>query len=105
MPDKVELMQEETMTSAVAPPEAPRPRRGLSSARWIAQGLVGAAFLMAGGMKLIMSADDLAKQGATVSMGLVRFIGVAEVAGALGVILPSATRILPRLTALAAVGL
>jgi len=37
--------------------------------------------------------------------GLVRFIGVVELAGALGVILPAATRIQPRLTPLAAAGL
>jgi hypothetical protein len=36
--------------------------------------------------------------------GLVKFIGVAEVSGALGVILPAATRIRPLLTPLAAVG-
>jgi len=36
---------------------------------------------------------------------LVRFIGVAEVAGAIGLILPAATRIKPVLTPLAAVGI
>ncbi len=34
-----------------------------------------------------------------------RFIGAAELAGAIGLILPAATRILPKLTALAATGL
>jgi putative oxidoreductase len=37
--------------------------------------------------------------------GLVRFIGVCEIAGALGLILPAAFKILPRLTAFAATGL
>jgi uncharacterized membrane protein YphA (DoxX/SURF4 family) len=92
------------MTSSAATLSAPKPRRGLSIALWIAQSLLAAAFLMAGGMKLLMSAADLTKQGAA-SVGLARFIGVAEVAGALGVILPGVTRILPRLTALAALGL
>jgi hypothetical protein len=36
---------------------------------------------------------------------LVRFIGVAELAGGLGVLLPAATRIKPWLTPLAAAGL
>jgi hypothetical protein len=37
--------------------------------------------------------------------GLTRFIGFAELAGAVGLILPAATGIMPRLTALAAAGL
>ena len=35
---------------------------------------------------------------AAVPIGLVRFIGVSELSGALGLILPAATRVLPRLT-------
>ena len=39
------------------------------------------------------------------SADLVRFIGVSEVAGAIGVVLPAATRVRPGLTPLAAIGL
>ncbi len=42
---------------------------------------------------------------ADLSVGLVRFIGVAELAAGVGLILPAATRIMPGLTRLAAVGL
>jgi uncharacterized membrane protein YphA (DoxX/SURF4 family) len=92
------------MTNA-AGENAMRPTRGLSVALWIVQGLLAAAFLMAGGMKLLISAAELAKQSPEISLALVRFIGAAEVAGALGMILPSATRIMPKLTPVAAIGL
>ena len=75
---------------------------------WVLQVLLGLAFLAAGGMKLILPYAELAQQMAWVSdvpEWLVRFIGVAEVLGGLGLILPAATRILPWLTPLAAAGL
>jgi putative oxidoreductase len=75
---------------------------------WVLQVLLGLAFLAAGGMKLIQPYAELAQQMAWVSdvpEVLVRFIGVAEVLGGLGLILPAATRILPWLTAVAAAGL
>jgi putative oxidoreductase len=40
-----------------------------------------------------------------VPVALLRFIGISEALGAVGLILPSALRILPKLTPLAAVGL
>jgi uncharacterized membrane protein YphA (DoxX/SURF4 family) len=75
---------------------------------WVLQVLLGLAFLAAGGMKLIQPYAELAQQMAWVSdvpEVLVRFIGVAEVLGGLGLILPAATRILPWLTPVAAAGL
>ena len=75
---------------------------------WILQVLLAVAFGMAGFMKLSLPVAELAKQlpwTADVSTGLVRFIGVAEVAGALGLLLPALTRIRPSLTVLAAGGL
>jgi hypothetical protein len=71
---------------------------------WILQGLLGAVFLFAGGAKLFMSAEALTAQS-PFSAGFIRFIGVAEVAGALGLILPGALKIRPELTPLAAIGL
>ena len=71
---------------------------------WIIQGLLAALFLFAGGMKLVLPLDKLA--GPIQLPGFfVRFIGVAEVLGAIGLILPSLLRIRPRLTPLAACGL
>jgi putative oxidoreductase len=79
--------------------------KGLHIGLWVVQVLLAVAFGMAGGMKLTSSTDQLAKMAAGMSVGLIRFIGVAEMAGALGMILPAATRILPVLTAWAGVGL
>ena len=73
-------------------------------ALWIVQGLLAALFLVAGGVKLIMPLDKLAAD-LPLSGGFIRFIGVAEVLGAMGLILPSALSILPGLTPLAACGL
>ncbi len=77
-------------------------------ALWIVQVLIGLAFVGAGFMKVSTPYAELATQMAWVSAvpaGLVLFIGVAEIAGGLGVILPAATRIQPYLTPLAAAGL
>lgn len=69
--------------------------------------LLGVAFAMAGFMKLVSPIDELARNMSWVyeARALVRFIGAAELLGALGLVLPSAMRIKPWLTPLAAVGL
>jgi len=81
--------------------------RGLGVALWIAQILLALVFGFAGSMKLITPIDELAKNAAWIkdSAFLIRFIGTSEVAGALGVLLPSLSRIKPGLTSLAALGL
>ena len=71
---------------------------------WIAQGVLAAVFLFSGGMKFVMSIEDMTKQMPMPGWFL-HFIGVCEVLGALGVILPWLTRIRPGLTPLAAAGL
>ena len=76
----------------------------MTYALWIVQGLLAALFLFAGGMKLVLPIEELTAQ--TPLPGLfVQFIGVAEVLGALGLILPGLLRIRPGLTPLAAAGL
>ncbi|MGE5850191.1 MAG: DoxX family protein [Candidatus Methylomirabilota bacterium] len=71
---------------------------------WIVQGLLAALFLWAGGIKLILPLEQLT--GPMPLPGLfLRFIGVAEVLGAAGLILPGLLRIRPGLTPLAAAGL
>lgn len=76
---------------------------------WVAQGLLAIAFGMAGFMKITMPVEELAKNGMSFvtnyGIGTVRFIGISEVLGALGLLLPAALRIKPILTPLAAVGI
>jgi DoxX-like family len=70
---------------------------------WSIQGLLAALFAFAGAVKLVLPIEAM-QQGAMPG-SLLRFIGVAEVCGAVGLILPWALRIQPRLTPLAASGL
>jgi hypothetical protein len=74
-------------------------------ALWIIQILLALLFLFAGGVKLVLPAAELAKQAPTLSVSFLRFIGVCEVLGAIGLILPVLLRIRPGLTPLAAMGL
>jgi hypothetical protein len=73
-------------------------------AMWTVQGLLAALFLFAGVMKLTMPVEAMTQQIALPGWFL-RFIGVCEVLGGLGVVLPAALRILPILTPVAAGGL
>jgi hypothetical protein len=79
----------------------------LEIALWIAQIILAAMFAFAGFLKTTQPIAQLAKMMAWASdspVALVRFIGVVELAGALGMILPILTGILPWLTPLAAIG-
>jgi len=76
----------------------------MNVALWIVQGLLAALFLFAGGAKLVLPLDQMAGPVALPGWFL-RFLGVAEVLGALGLILPGLLRIRPGLTPLAAAGL
>ncbi|GHO88405.1 DoxX family protein [Dictyobacter formicarum] len=78
----------------------------IASTLWVIQGLLALIFLFAGGMKLITPIETLAALMPLPLPGLfLRFIGTAEVAGAIGLILPTLLRIRPGLTPLAACGL
>ena len=78
----------------------------MNIALWIAQGLLAAVFLFAGGMKLVMPIDEMMKQMPIPLPGwFVQFTGIVEVLGAIGVILPWLLGIRPGLTPLAAAGL
>jgi putative oxidoreductase len=82
--------------------------KGLHITLWIAQVILAAMFLMSGFMKVAQPIDQLSQMlpwAAQVPEALVRFIGVAEVLGAVGLILPSLLRIQPKLTPIAALGL
>lgn len=73
-------------------------------ALWTAQVVLALVFLVAGGAKLVMSAEDLTKD-TDLSAAFLRFIGVCEVLGAVGLIAPGLLHIRRGLTPLAAAGL
>jgi uncharacterized membrane protein YphA (DoxX/SURF4 family) len=78
----------------------------MNIALWIAQALLAAIFLFAGGMKLVLPIEEMTKQMPIPLPGwFLRFTGIVEVLGAIGVILPWLLRIRPGLTPLAAAGL
>ena len=82
--------------------------RGWHWTLWGLQFLLAAFFLMAGLTKATQPLDTLPAMipwAADVPAWLVRFIGISEFAGAVGLILPAATRVMPHLTAFAAIGL
>lgn len=75
---------------------------------WIVQILVAFAFFMVGIMKVIKPKEELAEKMGWVedfSPNTLKFIGILEIAGAVGVILPSLIPLLPILTPLAGAGL
>jgi hypothetical protein len=78
----------------------------MTRALWIVQGLLALLFLFAGGTKLVMPIEEMTRQ-MTVPLpgGFLRFIGLAELLGGLGLILPGLLRVRPGLTPLAAAGL
>ena len=75
---------------------------------WIVQGLLALAFLLAGFMKTFRPVETLKKNMdwvRVVPTPFVRFIGVSEILGAIGLILPAITGIGTWLTMAAAAGL
>jgi DoxX-like family len=76
----------------------------MNRALCVIQWLLAAIFLFAGGAKLILPVEEMTRQ-LPLSGAFLRFIGVAEVLGAAGLVLPGLLHIRPRLTPLAAGGL
>lgn len=74
---------------------------------WVAQILLALLYAWAGYMKAFRPPAELSAMmpWAVEMPGLTRFIGIVELLGALGMILPIPTGILPWLTPLAAIGL
>jgi len=75
---------------------------------WILQLLIAAAFLYSGIQKSIYSEQKLVASGQTgvegLPIALIRFIGISEILGTMGIILPLLLHILPVLTTIAAIG-
>jgi uncharacterized membrane protein YphA (DoxX/SURF4 family) len=83
-------------------------RNDMNSVLWIVQILLALAFLIAGLMKLTLPIPKLAERMGFVNdfaPTTVRAIGLVEVLGAIGVVLPALTGVLPWLTPVAAAGL
>ena len=78
--------------------------RGLRIGLWSAQIVLAIVFALAGWMKVSTPAAALVKMMPSIPVAFIRFIGIAELAGAIGIILPALTRIAPVLTPLAASG-
>lgn len=73
---------------------------------WVLQVLLAVLFLFAGVSKFLMPADEMAKNMPSyLSVNFIYFIGVCEILGGIGLIVPWATRIMPKLTPIAAAGL
>lgn len=79
----------------------------MNMATWIIQGLLALVFIYSGWLKAFQYEKVKASWGwvKTVPRGFVNFVGLIELAGAIGLILPQATGITPVLTPLAAIGL
>jgi len=75
--------------------------RRMTVALWGVQGLLALVFLFSGASKLVMSIEEMTKDVALPGAFL-RFLGVAEMAGGVGLVLPGLLGILPGLTPLAA---
>jgi uncharacterized membrane protein YphA (DoxX/SURF4 family) len=84
--------------------ESHRQRRAITIILWSVQIVLALIFLFAGSMKLVLPIEVMTAQMPLPGLFL-RFIGVCEVAGALGLILPGLTSIQRWLTPLAASGL
>ncbi|WP_329382600.1 DoxX family protein [Streptomyces sp. NBC_01351] len=83
----------------------------MNLALWIATGLLAAAYLIGGGMKVILPKEKIAATGDSAkwtedfSAGGIKTIGALEVLAAVGLVLPAVLDIAPALVPLAALGL
>ena len=82
--------------------------RGWSATLWIVQVLLAVVYGMSGVMNAFMPPAQLVAMGmshaAVLPLALVRFLGIAELLGVVGLLLPALLRIKPGLTPLAALG-
>lgn len=95
------------MSTATLPLTQPTAGKPLRIGLWTVQLMAASIFIAAGLAKLTTPLPELAKTipwTADFSLVFVRGIGLVDLLGGLGLVLPSVTRILPRLTVLAALG-
>jgi hypothetical protein len=98
------MMTTQKNKPGIANPSSLWTGRGANYLSWTIQTLLAALFLFAGGMKLVLPIEAMTKQ-ILLPGWFLRFIGIAEVLGALGLILPWLLDIKRVLTPLAAFGL
>ena len=75
-------------------------------ALWIAQGFAALVFFLTGTLKVVIPKDRLAEKmhwAATWPPGRIKLLGLAEISGAIGLVLPGALHVAPMLTPIAAV--
>jgi putative oxidoreductase len=77
----------------------------MNIALWILQALLAAFFLWHGTLYIAPPADMLEAVNSMITPGFRLFIGITEVLATIGLIFPSLTRIVPKLTVFAAAGL
>jgi len=80
---------------------------GIRVTLWIVQLLLAGVFVMSGLAKLFSPISELLKSipwTGDLPVAFVRSIGIVDLAGGIGILLPALTRIQPRLTVLAALG-
>lgn len=99
-------MVEGTVPLHSAQKGAGEPSRGkLNVALWVIQVLLALLFIWAGAIKLVLPVEQMGGGPVALPGPFLRFIGVVELLGGLGLLLPSLLRIRPGLTPLAAAGL
>ena len=81
-------------------------------ALWVVQEILCVVFVLSGGIKLVayetytrLTTKNAAPGEGVIPRGLATFIGICEVAGGLGLVLPGLMGVVPMLTTLAAAGL
>ena len=93
---------------AVEASDARKQAMTLNIALWVVQTLLAAMFLLTGSLKLTLPAEKLPALmpwTANAPLAFVRFVGIMEVTGGIGLVLPALLRIKPILTAWAATGI
>jgi uncharacterized membrane protein YphA (DoxX/SURF4 family) len=93
---------------AVEAPHARKNAKAVNITLWVVQILLAGMFLLTGVLKLTLSSEKLPSMmpwTADAPLGFVRFVGIAEISGGIGVVLPALLRIKPILTAWAATGI
>lgn len=86
---------------------SPKSGRFLNASLWVAQIFIFGSFAAIGAMKLFMPIPELASMWVWTGIfpvSAVRILGIVDIAGGVGVVLPAITRIQPGLTVLAALG-
>jgi len=80
--------------------------KGLNIALWVAQGLISLTLIWAGYAKLFQPIEETAKMlpWALDNPELLKFTGIVDLLGGIGIVLPAALRIQPKLTVFAAFG-